>query len=94
METPETWPSLSEPRSLASSVGGICKRGLAGFAISHVKMSPEEWPPATLDWSADTAIEVIDPHSRASGFILALIALGIYYYAPLVPGPMIVLRLW
>jgi hypothetical protein len=41
------------------------RKGRAAFAVSHVKMLPLAWPPATMRWSADIAIEVRAPDSTA-----------------------------
>ena len=62
--------------------------------MSHVKMLPFLWPPATVVWSDETAIEVMGPDSTAAAVSHDLIARFRELTLPLVPGPMIILRFW
>lgn len=72
------------------------RKGLEARLVSHVKMFPFAWPPATLVWSADMAMAVIGPdstaifsyisHDKSKARLTDLIC------TPLVPGPIIILR--
>lgn len=41
------------------------RNGLDARLVSQVKMLPLAWPPATVLWSAEIAIDVIEPDSTA-----------------------------
>ena len=56
-------PSASGLR--CRSIGGICRKGFAGFPSSQVNMFPDAWPPAIVERSADMLIEVTEPLSIA-----------------------------
>ena len=64
-EDPAIWPSEVRVSIWFAGIGGIWRNGRAEREISHVKISPDSWPPATVEWSADKAKELIGPHSTA-----------------------------
>ena len=73
------------------------RNGRDGRLVSQVNMLPLAWPPAIVVWSAETAMDVMEPDSTAEfcvSLIRSIVVMTTASYRPFVPGPMIILRFW
>lgn len=89
------WPSEMRFSAWSAGIGGIWRKGRAGREISHEKISPVSCPPATVEWSAERANEVIAPHSTARVTLLEfdIQCIVVFLDQPFVPFPMIAFKL-